>query len=120
MNKPNGNPTPSPKTRPSLLSILGNQGAESFLRDWDRTAPAEDRPPVPPGDYLWPAKGGELSRAKPGPPSYNPPVEAAEAPQGGRLVGHDFWLPERAGAMAKRALLKLGILAPKQLDEPLP
>jgi hypothetical protein len=104
------------------LSEILHQGAdrENLSRLWKTTAAAEERGPLPPGEYTFRVVSGELFTAKRGTPGYKLTLEVAEGDFEGRRAWCDFWLTPASLPMTKRDLAKLGITDLEQLERPLP
>lgn len=109
------------ESRKKLADILRLNSDQNKLKDaWDRTAPADDFAPLPPGVYRCRVLSGELFNAKTGTPAVKLTFEVAQGDHEGRRVWHDVWLTDAAMPMTKRDLEKLGVTKLEQLEEPLP
>lgn len=103
------------------LSDILNGGDSSFRNTWNSTNAAGDNAPIPRGEYIAHATGGEptLSKHKQT-PGFKITFKIIEGEHEGRLVWHDLWFTAAALPHAKRDLAKLGITTPEQMDQPLP
>jgi hypothetical protein len=106
--------------RKKLSDILVNSEREKLGRVWDSTKAADDRKPLPGGDYRCSVASGELFNSKQGTPGYKLKLVVLDGEHSDRFLWHDVWLSEPALPMAKRDLGKLGITRPEQLERPLP
>jgi hypothetical protein len=104
------------------LSDILHAGAdrENLSRLWETTAAAEERGPLPPGEYTFRIIAGDLFTAKKGTPGYKLTLEVAEGDLEGRRAWCDFWLTPAALPMTKRDLAKIGLTDLRQLEQPLP
>ena len=100
----------------------GGGNFDNFFDGWDEVQSAEDYgTPLPVGKYVCVWKKGELATSKKGTPSYKLTFEVETGDHAGRKVWTDIWLTEASRKTAKRDLLKLGILNPReQLGQPIP
>ena len=90
-------------------------------QQWANTKPAPDTDkPIPPGEYVCDLTEGSAFEAKTGTPGYKVTLKVKEGEFVGRLVWHDFYLSEKALPYTLRALAKIGITDPEQLDTGLP
>jgi hypothetical protein len=105
--------------RKKLTDIL-NGGGNDFHNRWNNTTAAGDFGPLPPGEYRCHVLASELTKSKQETPGYKITFQVAEGDYRGRRLWHDLWLSDAALPLAKRDLLKLGIVRPQQLEEPLP
>lgn len=88
---------------------------------WANTKPAPDTDkPIPPGEYVCDLTDGAAFEAKTGTPGYKVTLKVKEGEYAGRLVWHDFYLSAKALPYTLRALAKIGITDPEQLDVGLP
>ena len=103
------------------LSDILHAGAdrENLSRLWETTAAAEERGPLPPGEYTFRILAGEFFTAKKGTLGYKLTLEVTEGEYEGRRVWHDLWLTDAAMPMTKRDLAKIGVSNLEQLDKPL-
>lgn len=102
-----------------LSEIVKNMSA--LKQQWSQTAPAPDTDtPVPAGVYVCDLLDGAAFESRGGTPGYKVTLKVREGEFTGRLVWHDFYLSEKALPYTLRALTKIGITRPEQLDEPLP
>ena len=102
-----------------LSEIVKNMSA--LKQQWSQTAPAPDTDtPVPAGVYLCDLLDGAAFESRGGTPGYKVTLKVKEGAFAGRFVWHDFYLSEKALPYTLRALTKIGITRPEQLDEPLP
>jgi hypothetical protein len=107
--------------RKKLSDILRQAADRDRLTDlWNLTAAAEERGPLPPGEYTFRILTGELFTSKGGTPGYKLALEVTEGEHEGRRAWHDLWLTAAALPMAKRDLAKIGVKDLEQLERPLP
>jgi hypothetical protein len=98
-----------------------NSDRENLSRLWQQTAAAEERGPLPPGEYTFRVLSGELFNSKQrSTPGYKLTLEVTKGEFEGRRVWHDFWLTAAALPMTKRDLAKIGMTNLDQLERPLP
>jgi hypothetical protein len=104
------------------LSDILHQGSdrESLSRLWETTTAAEERGPLPPGEYTFRLVASELFTSKRGTPGVKWTLEVAEGEHEGRRAWADFWLTPAALPMTKRDLAKIGVTDLDQLERPLP
>jgi hypothetical protein len=108
-------PVPRDK-RPTYESISGSD--EDFKRIWDSTEAAPEMAPLPSGSYRCLVSDGRLAQAATGTRSYKVAFAIIDGKYTNRKLWMDLWLTDRALAMTKRDLAKLGITRPEQLNEP--
>jgi hypothetical protein len=108
--------------RKKLSDILSlNSDRERLSKLWEQTAAAEERGPLPPGEYAFRILSGELFTSKQrSTPGYKLTLEVTEGEHEGRRAWCDFWLTPAALPMTKRDLAKIGVKDLAQLEEPLP
>src|SRR5262245_8114286 len=107
--------------RKKLADILQlNSDREQLSHLWRATAAAEERGPLPPGEYAFRVQTGELFTSKRGTPGYKLTLEVTEGEHEGRRAWVDFWLTAAALPMTKRDLAKIGVTDLEQLERPLP
>lgn len=109
--------------RKSLSQILAaGTDCDRLRRQWADAKPADDfATPLPRGEYVARIISGELVKSKTNStPGYNLCFQIIEGEHTGRKFWHDIWLSEKAIAMAKRDLGRLGVTSIDQLDQPLP
>ncbi len=104
------------------LSDILHQDAERkrISQLWKETAAAEERGPLPPGEYTFRILSGELFASKRGTPGYKLALQVTVGEHEGGRAWHDLWLTEAAIAMSKRDLAKIGVTDLAQLEKPLP
>lgn len=107
-------------TRKSLSDILREGEQESLAKEWDKTEAAEEFAPLPTGEYVARIIAGALFISTKGTPGYKLSFRVLEGDHAGRQFWDDIWLTPAALPMAKRDLLKLGVKALEQLENPLP
>jgi hypothetical protein len=104
-----------------LLRDIVKGTVDDFKQTWDRTEASEGFPPFPSGQYRCLIAGGEMFNTdKNSTPGYKVVFEVTTSPYAGRKFWHSIWLTDKALAMAKAELAKLGITRPEQLEQPLP
>jgi hypothetical protein len=108
------------RPRMKLSEILANPDRGSLEHAWNKTTPADERKPLPAGEYRCRLLEGSLFNANSGTPGYKLAFEVIEGEHAGRRVWHDIWLTEAAMPMAKRDLARIGIERFQELDRPLP
>jgi hypothetical protein len=102
-------------------SLRGAWGAaQDLAAAWDATAPAADLEPLPAGEYVCAATGGELTRARTGTPAYAVDFRVLDGEHAGRVLRHQLWLTAKALPLSKRDLAKLSIASVDGLQHPLP
>ena len=108
--------------RKSLSDILQTDNDRERLSQlWKTTTAAEERGPLPPGEYTFRILTGELSNAKHrGTPGYKLTLEVAAGEHEGRRAWHDLWLTLASLPMTKRDLAKIGVTDLDQPERPLP
>jgi hypothetical protein len=108
--------------RKRLSDILSlNSDRETLSKLWTQTAAAEERGPLPSGEYTFRILTGELFTSKQrSTPGYKLTLEVTEGEYEGRRAWCDFWLTPAALPMTKRDLAKIGIKDLEQLEKPLP
>src|SRR5262245_11407164 len=107
--------------RKRLSDILSlNSDRERLSQQWKETAAAEERGPLPPGEYTFRALAGELVTSRRGTPGYKLTLEVIDGDFEGRRAWCDFWLTPAALPMTKRDLAKIGVTDLEQLEQPLP
>jgi hypothetical protein len=106
--------------RPKLSDILRSAGAENIVDLWNTTEAAEDYRPIPAGTYTCHLIDGQLSHSRNGTPNYKGTFKVVDGPHSGRRLWWEIWLTQKAMAMAKRDLAKLGIHRPEQMEQPVP
>lgn len=90
-------------------------------QQWANTKPAPDTDkPIPPGDYVCDLIDGAAFEARTGTQGFKVTLKVREGELAGRLVWHDYYLTEKALPYTLRALAKIGITDPEQLDAGLP
>ena len=105
-------------TRKRLSDII--TGDRNFGDRWNATAAADDFAPLPAGEYVAHAIGGELFNSRTGTPGYKLTLQVCEGEHAGRRLWADLWLTDAALPQSKRDLAKLGVTSPQQLEQPLP
>jgi hypothetical protein len=101
--------------------LLLNSDRDRLAKLWDQTAAAEERGPLPPGEYIFRVVAGELFTSKQrSTPGYKLTLEVTEGEHEGRRAWHDLWLTPAALPMTKRDLTKIGVTDLEQLEKPLP
>jgi hypothetical protein len=104
-----------------LLRDIVRGSVDDFKKTWDTTEASEGFPPLPSGTYRCLIAGGEMfTSSKNETPGYKVTFEVTSGALAGRKFWHSVWLTEKALAMAKAELAKLGIIKPEQLEQPLP
>jgi Protein of unknown function (DUF669) len=104
-----------------LLRDIVRGSVDEFKKTWDATEASEGFPPLPSGTYRCLIAGGEMFRSnKNSTPGYKVTFEITSGALAGRKFWHSVWLTDKALAMAKADLAKLGITKLEQLEEPLP
>ena len=108
--------------RRKLSDILrGDTNPEHLSSLWKATAAAEERGPLPPGEFTFRILSGELFNAKlHSTPGYKLTLEVTEGEFEGRRTWVDLWLTPAALPMTKRDLGKIGVTDLEQLEKPLP
>lgn len=102
-----------------LSEIVKDMAA--LKQQWGSTKPAPDTDkPIPAGLYVCELLDGSAFETRTGTPGYKVTLKVREGEFAGRLVWHDFYLSEKALPYTLRALARIGITAPEQLDRPLP
>jgi hypothetical protein len=101
--------------------VRQNTDRERLAKLWKTTEAAEERGPLPPGEYTFRILSGELftSRLR-STLGYKLTLEVTEGEQSGRRTWVDFWLTPDALPHTKRDLAKIGVTSLEQLDQPLP
>jgi hypothetical protein len=96
--------------RKKLSDILRQTGErEQLSKLWKATAAAEERGPLPPGEYTFRILSGDLFTSRGGTPGYKLTLEVTEGEHEGRRAWHDLWLTPAALPMTKRDLAKIGM-----------
>jgi hypothetical protein len=103
-------------------SISDRPPAENFNLDelWQSTEAAAELKPLPPGTYDCRPDRGERFRSRSGTDGYKLTLRVHSGEHAGRLLWADYWLTAAALPRTKAALLKIGIVEAKQLNEPIP
>ena len=107
--------------RPPVRENGLDKGLHDFKKTWETTEASEGFPPLPSGTYRCLVAGGDMFNTdKNSTPGYRVVFEVTSNPYVGRKFWHSIWLTDKALAMAKAELAKLGITRPEQLEQPLP
>jgi hypothetical protein len=104
-----------PGKRPTYESI--SRSDDEFNRIWNATEAAPELAPLPSATYRCLISDGRLSQAATGTRSYKITFTIINGEHANRKAWLDLWLTDRALAMSKRDLAKLGITRPEQLNE---
>jgi hypothetical protein len=106
--------------RPRLRDIVRGNAAD-FQRAWDETEPSAGFETLPSGIYRCLIVAGQLFTSKMNAtPGFKVEFQVIAGPFAERKIWHDIWLTDKALAMAKAELAKLGITDPVQLEQPVP
>jgi hypothetical protein len=105
--------------RRSLSEIVNGKERKALAVIWQATEAAAEFATLPRGDYLCETAALELFNANTGTPGVRIVFRVEEGEHRGRQVWHTCWLTEAAMPQTKRDLLKLGISAIEQVDQPL-
>lgn len=106
--------------RPKLSDILRRNETENMVDLWNATEAAKEYEPIPEGTYTCHLIEGHLSQSRSGTPCYKCTFRVIDGPHEGRRLWWEIWLTQKAMAMAKRDLAKLGIQRPEQMEQPVP
>lgn len=102
-----------------LSDIVRDMAA--LKQQWANTKPAPDSDkPVPAGEYICDLVEGTAFESRTRTPGYKVTLKVKEGEFAGRFVWHDIYLTPAALPYTMRALAKIGITDPEQLDDGLP
>jgi hypothetical protein len=102
-----------------IVDIFGD-GSEEARRLFDSAEAAADLTPLPRGTYVCHVLEAKLIRAKTGTQGCQLTFKVLEGEHADRRVWHELWITDKAVAMTKRELGKLGVVRLEQLEKPLP
>lgn len=102
------------------LSDILAPAEDNFQGLWEQTEAASEFSPIPMGKYVARITRGGIHTAKSGSRSYQIEFTISEGEHTNRKVWLDLWLTQKALAVSKRELAKIGIDSPAKLNADLP